>query len=68
METSDLEEEASLLISDFKTAKYGAVRITVNSVQVELKDNGKFDEVNYEGEPSAANRMKEKKTERRNRW
>ena len=52
LETSDLEEEASLLISDFKTAKYGAVRITVNSVQVELKDNGKFDEVNYEGSGS----------------
>lgn len=52
LETTDLEEEASLLISDIKTAKYGAVRITVNSVQVELKDNGKFDEVNYEGSGS----------------
>ena len=52
LETTDLEEEASLLISDIKTAKYGAVRITVNSVQVELNDNAKFDEVNYEGSGS----------------
>ena len=52
LETSNEDVENTQLISNFKTAKYGAVRITVNSVQVELLENGKFDEVNYEGSGS----------------